>query len=115
MKLVSDSGKNLSLFQHFTEGGLKPNKKYRISCMLKLDDVKPVKRGGGVVLNLVDCRNNFFPRHTWPAGTQDWTRMSFDFKTADKPFRGNGVVEIKMLFCTGTAWVDNVSVEEIAE
>ena len=115
MKLASDSGKNLSLFQHFAEGGLKPNTKYRISCMLKLDNVKPVKRGGGVVLNLVDCRNNFFPRHAWPAGTQDWTRMSFDFKTADKPLRGKGVIEIKMLFCTGTAWVDNVSVEEIAE
>ena len=83
--------------------------------MLKMDNVKPVRRGGGVTLNLVDCRNNFFPSRSWPAGTQDWTCMSFDFKTADKPLRKDGVVEIKMFSCTGTIWVDNVSVEEITE
>ena len=83
--------------------------------MLKMDNVKPLKPGGGVTLNLVDCQNNFFPKSPWPAGTADWTRMSFDFKTAKKPPRKNSGVEIKMLSCTGTVWVDNVSVEEITE
>ena len=115
MKLTSDSGKMLSLSQRFTERNLKRNTKYRISFMLKMDHVKPVKPGGGVALNLVDCRNNFFPTGSWSAGTSDWTRMSFDFKTADKPLRNDGSVEIKLLSCTGTVWVDNISVEEIAE
>ena len=117
MKLTSTSGKTLTLSQYssVTKRSLKPNTKYRISYMLKMENVKPVRRGGGIALNLVDWQNNFFPKRSWPAGTQDWTRMSFDFKTADRPLRKDGVVEIKMIGCTGTAWVDNISVEEITE
>ena len=115
MKLVSNSDRPRSLSHHFTERSLKPNTKYRISYMLKMDNVKPLKRGGGVALNLVDCQNNFFPRGSWSAGTADWTRISFVYKTKDKPLRKDCVVEIKMIHCTGTIWVDDVSVEEIAE
>lgn len=116
MRLTSvDPNKRLALSHHFVGKKLKRNTKYRISYMLKMDNVKPARSRSGVALNLVDCQNNFFPRGSWFAGTSDWNRISFVYKTKDKPLRKSCVVEIQMYQCTGTIWVDDISVEEITE
>lgn len=115
MKITAITGKRAGLKQSYQGKGIKPNTRYRISYMIKLDNVKPLRKGGGVFFNVVDCGNNFFPRKNWLSGTQDWTGMYFEFKTKDKPIRDHAGFEIKMLYCTGTAWVDNISVEEITE
>ena len=115
MKITALTGKGVSLQQYYRMNGVKPNTRYRVSFMIKLDNVKPIRKSGGVFFNVVDCGNNFFPRKNRLSGTQDWTCMNFEFKTKDKPIRQHARLEIKLLGCTGTVWVDNISVEEITE
>ncbi len=115
MKITALNGKGADVQQYYWYKTIKPNTKYKISYMIKLDNVKPVSRGGGIFFNVVDSGNNFFPQRNWLSGTQDWACMSFDFKTKDKPIHKHARFEIKMLNCTGTAWVDNISIEEVIE
>ena len=42
---------------------LKPDTGYRLSAYVRLKDVKPITRGGGVVLNLFDAGNRWYPTH----------------------------------------------------
>ena len=60
---------------------LKPATRYRLSFFVKLQDVKPLKAGGGVCANLYDDANRWFPAHNWLTGTMDWTFQSYEFTT----------------------------------
>ena len=117
LKITGNKGEGIAISQHFYHKQFKPGTRYRISCMIKLQDVKRNKRGAGFVLNLNCGENMFFPARNWLAGTMDWTGVCFDFKTPSKVEKVNKTARLKIWLrrCTGTVWVDNVSIEEISD
>ncbi len=115
MKLVcTDHKKGRSIGQYIT-GKLKSNTKYRISFKVKLENVVQMsKSASGFCVNIWDDANRWFPKGRWLAGTMDWTYLSFIHKTSAKA--GNAKVSYihaRLMNCTGTAWVDDISIEEI--
>ena len=93
---------------------LKPDTKYRLSFYVKLRDVKPVKAGGGVCANIWDDANRWFPAHNWLTGTMDWTFQSYEFKTGKGTNQKvKSSLSLRILNAGGTAWFDDVRLEEI--
>jgi len=114
IRLVSTTGR--AGVSYWSVHKLQPGKRYRISYMLKLDNVTPVKGGGGAVLNLWDVANRWFPAHNLPSGTADWTRQSFEFTAApgtnqEKP----SVIRLTLLNANGTAWFDDVELIQLED
>lgn len=113
MKLVSVKNTE-SVSQYIYHTRLKPNTTYRLRCVLKLKDVKPVTGGGGFVANLWDDSNHFFPRNRL-TGTTDWVYWEFDHKTSANLKPDVPRVQFYLMNATGTAWIDDVSLEELPE
>ena len=115
MKLVSlDHKKGRSVGQYLT-GKFKSNTTYRISFKVKLENVVQMnKSASGFCINIWDDANRWFPRGRWLAGTMDWTYMSFTHKTSAKAGDSKvSYIHARLMNCTGTAWVDDISIEEI--
>ncbi|MBR2373206.1 MAG: hypothetical protein IKA87_03140, partial [Lentisphaeria bacterium] len=114
MKLVSTSIKGRSIGQYIT-GKLKPNTTYRVSFKIKMQNVVKMRNSAsGVCLNIWDDANRWFPKGRWLTGTMDWTYMSFLHKTSAKVDKAkNSYVHLRMMGCTGTVWVDDISIEEV--
>ena len=79
------------------------------------------KKGGGIVLNLFDTGNRWFPDNAITGSSASWIRQSFEFTTpADTGSKlGNNnkkivpYLRLRLFNATGTVWFDNVTLEEI--
>ena len=112
---VVKGGKNVycraSALQRVT---LKPGTRYRLSGFMKLKDVVAVSAAGGVDI-LVGALGCAYPDgENDPAGTRDWHRFAYEFKTPEK-FKGSADSYIgpRLVLAYGTAWVDDLRLEEI--
>ncbi len=112
LKIVS--GNDKGNFVWFTLPKLKPNTRYRLSCMVKMENVVPHNANGGFVLILRDNNNRFFPKKNKPQGTSGWFAVSSEFVT---DMLAENVADTRvlprLLFASGTVWVDDLSLEEI--
>ena len=105
-------GENAMLLQYLPK--LKPNTKYRLSYYVKLQDVKALKRGGGVCANLFDDRNRWFPTHNYLIGTNDWIYQTFEFTTGKNTnAKIKAYLRLRIFNAKGTVWFDDVKLEEI--
>ena len=106
IRLESD-GNTIALRQNLK---LEPGKKYKISFSVKIDKVVPKVNPGGVVLNICDGKNYWFPSK-WLTGTADWTKYEGTFTTGEKVV--NSYLLLYLNNSSGTAWFDNVTFEKI--
>lgn len=93
---------------------LKPDTTYALSFYVRLDDVKPLKTGGGVVVMLGDNQNNWFPKLFYN-GTMPWTRQGFLWKTRPDTNRipaRKASIRLYMFEASGTVWFDDVRLVE---
>ena len=116
-----DSTNRVSLYQSLlgSRGALPafvPGRRYRISFNVKLENVVPTARGGGVSVHLRDGGDAVFPADTALAGTCGWkrhvyeTRASLRWKKPKTP-----MFELRIFNATGTAWFDDVRFELLPE
>lgn len=113
LQVVSAEGKHTTFTQYF-RFKFKPNTRYRIKCMAKLENVKPARRGGGFAINIWDDRNHFFPQKNLVNGTFDWTNFSFEFTTSPKVHESKvSYMRVGLLNSTGTVYIDDLSLMEI--
>jgi hypothetical protein len=102
------------------ERRLKPNTRYRLSFFVKLDNVSPLKSGGGVVARVWDDDKGIrfpSPADGGPlAGTTDWIAQSFEF-TSGPNTNGSrkSYVDLCISGATGTIWVDDVRLEVVTD
>jgi hypothetical protein len=114
MRITSHTAAGASIGQYLT-GLLKPDTKYLISAQVKLENVEKLKpSASGFCINLWDTANRWFPQHNWLDGTMDWTYLSFVHTTPPAiPPDGRSYLQMRLMNCSGTAWIDNVSIEEL--
>ncbi len=114
MKLISTNPKKGAETRYWTIKKLKPNTKYRISFMVKTENIRGK---GGACLNLVDTANRWFPDHNMLRGTSDWSFQSFDYTTAPGTNQGKipCTLGVRILNATGTAWFDDVKIVELGQ
>ena len=113
---VSGREKRLYLIQMLDRGeqALKPNTRYRVSLFVKLKDVEPCNRAGGVHVELYDGKRGFRCPKSELSGTMDWTHLSFEWTTG--PDTGKGaLICLRLIDAFGEVWYDDVIVEEIDE
>ena len=100
---------------------LKPSTTYRLSAYVRFEDVKPVKRNGGICFNFVDTANRWYPTNYLTGTVTKWSRQSFvfttpaDTNTAKYP-NGRTVVPYvrpRIIGATGTVWFDDITLEEV--
>ena len=92
----------------------KLNTKYRIIAQIKLENVVKLKpSASGFCLNLWDTANRWFPQHNWLDGTMDWTYLSFVHTTPPVVAPDKSYLQVSLMNCSGTAWIDDVSIEEL--
>ena len=114
MRLVSTTGQ--AAVTYWSVFKLQPGKRYRVSYMVKLENVTPTKSGGGAVLNLCDVANRWFPAHNWLTGTADWTRQSFEFTAADGTNQERpATIRLYLIHANGTAWFDDVELIQLED
>ena len=92
---------------------LKPNTVYRLSCFVRLDGVVPLISEGGFNM-LLSGPAKESRTYKALAGTRDWFPYVIEFKTAREMKPGAEVLvcpRISMAY--GTAWIDDVRLEEI--
>ncbi len=110
MKIEIKQDKNpiiLNQSLHYYNIKLEPNKKYKISCMVKLQDVTK----NGIALNLTHGGNNTWS--SWITGTSDWKKLEYNY-TAPEDSDKIKQLDLNIRFYgTGTVWVDDVCVEEL--
>ena len=97
---------------------LKPSTKYRLTAYIRFKNVLPIKRGGGITINLWDAGNRWFPAHNFITGTSDnWMRQSFEFTThpatGSKKGGGSPYIRLRLFNASGEVWFDDVTLEEI--
>ena len=95
----------------YKEIEVEPNTPYRISCMVKTENVKCEieDEEGGVVIGLLDTTEYSKPI----TGTNDWQPMEFMFNSRNRE-------KVKISFrlggnennCTGTAWFSDIKLEK---
>lgn len=114
MKISAHKLPSASIGQTIT-GKLKSNRKYLISLQVKLDNVVKLKpSASGFCVNLWDDANRWFPQHNWLTGTMDWTHLSFVHTTGEDVSNSkHSYFNLRLMNCSGTAWVDDVSIEEL--
>ena len=112
MKIVS--GNKAGNFINITLPMLKPATRYRLSAMVKLDKVTALTKKGGFGFQYYDDSNHFYPTRNMMTGSGDWQGVSFEFATSLQVEKAKKItLRVWLLQCSGTAWVDNISLEEI--
>ena len=112
MKIVSGDSKGNFIW--LTLPKLKPSTRYRLSAMIKLENVVPVSSKGGFCLMLRDNQNHFFPSNNRHKGSSDWFAVSNEFVTDMLVGSAPDCRLLPRLFsASGTVWVDDLSLEEI--
>ena len=103
---------------------LKPNTRYRLSYFVRTENVEPRTMyggGGGIAVNIWDDHNSWYPGKNFFTGTMDWIYQEFVFTTGPHtniPFGGRkneSYLWLHRLNAAGTAWFDDVRLEEIDE
>ncbi|NLF93567.1 MAG: DUF4838 domain-containing protein [Oligosphaeraceae bacterium] len=114
MRISASKAPGASIGQTLT-GMLKPDTRYLISAQIKLENVVKLKpSAAGFCINLWDTANRWFPQHNWLSGTMDWTHLSFVHTTPPEIApNSKSYLNVRLMNCSGTAWIDDVSVEEI--
>ena len=94
----------------FKEMEVTPNTSYKVSCLVKTQDVvaKTPNKGGGAQISI----EGTITRSDYITGTNDWTELTLYFNSKNRTkvnigFRLGGYDDV----CTGTAWFDNISVK----
>ena len=112
MKIVSGDGNGN--FVWITLPKLKPSTRYRLSAMVKLENVVPLKAKGGFAFIVRDNNNRFFPNHNMLKGSNDWFAVCYEFTTDLLVDNVKDTRLLPRLFSTnGTVWVDELSLEEM--
>lgn len=111
---LSSKGGYTALFESLP---LKANTTYAVSFFLKLENVKPVKRGGGFYLLLGDNSNNYFPKGYTYTGTMKWTRQGTLWTTGPQggsviPGRSRCIIAV-LRDASGSVWIDDIRFEEV--
>ena len=119
VRVVSD-GKGNDAYQHFNGDGLslKPNTRYRLSFFVKFRDVVATKGGNwcGVFGNAWAGGNVWTPQIFGHTGTADWMYQELVFTTCgDAEKLRRAYVALKVMSAKGTAWFDDVVLEEMPE
>ena len=105
------------------EGALKPGRRYRVSCFLKLKGVRPLDRphyfshAGGVCFGVSgfggravhSTEPNYF------IGDADWFAQSVEFAYDGKKPSDAVEAYVRFYVADGTVWIDGFRVEEILE
>ena len=119
VKLSNEKGTaDMTISQYLPK--LKPATRYRLSAYVYFEDVKPIRRGGGIVLNLFDSGNRWYPDNYLTGNSGKWVRQSFEFTsspTTGTTVTGKKIVpylRLRIFGATGTVWFDDVTLEEIA-
>lgn len=109
----------VSVVQYLDKGDrrLKPNRRYRLSYFLKLENVVPLRRSGGVSARIWDDKNVWFPsdKEGQPfVGTTDWIAQSYEFTAGPETnVHRPSYLSIDLREATGTVWVDDVRLDEL--
>lgn len=120
LKLSSTKGaQGMMVTQYLPK--LKPATRYRLTAYMRFQNVTAVKKGGGIVFNLYDTGNRWFPGNAVTGSSDKWIRQSFEFTTpADTgsklSFKGKKIVpylRLRLFNATGTVWFDDVTLEEV--
>ena len=95
---------------------LKPNTKYRISYFVKCANLDKYLMNGGLYIQWWDNRYRWVPRTVPLAGTTGWMHQCFEMSTPGtfdeyKPH----AIQIFITGCVGTAYIDDLLIEEIAD
>ena len=109
---LSSSGKTVAMRQALP--GLVAGRKYRVSYFVRLENVQPKGQFPGVVLNVMDDHNRWFPKK-WLSGDVAWTYQSAEFTAG--PGTNQGKLQSYMILylfdSSGKAWFDDIKIVEI--
>ena len=116
---ANDPKKVAGLTQYLTaaERPLKPGVRYRLSYFLKLENVTPLTRGGGVCARIWDDKNVWFPGggESNYSGTTDWIAQHYEFTAGEKTNIGQkSYLSVEIRNATGTFWIDDVRLEALS-
>ena len=117
--LKLELGKRGCVFSQNIVTNLKPDTAYRLSFFLKMRDVIPWKttHGACVRVSMTDANgkmyNDFYPVQGI-IGTRAWFRQTFELKTPSSPVR-IAYIAPSLIESSGTAWFDDVRLEEIKD
>lgn len=119
LEVATNRPVSVSIVQYLDKGEqrLKPNCRYRLSYYLKLDNVMPLRRSGGVSARIWDDKNVWFPdaKDGQPfVGTTDWIAQSYEFTSGPETnVQKPSYLSIDIRQATGTVWVDDVRLDEV--
>ena len=120
VKIVVDDPKGGGVYQMLNKGAqrLKPQTRYRVSYFLRFENVVPSKKGGGVYSNVWTEGQNWYPlNHCGHTGSADWIYQEHEFVSREEKGLHGGYDSCSISLClrdaTGTAWFDDVVLEEI--
>lgn len=113
-----DSYKIISIKENdamfYKEVTVTPNTPYKVTCMVKTENVKPVQVGknGGAHISIADTTE----KSKSITGTNDWQRLEFIFNSKNRTsinigFRLGGYDDN----CTGTVWFSDFTIEKGSE
>ena len=93
---------------------MKPNTRYRVSFFVKCRDVKGFRRNAGVSLCFHDNVDRAAPALAFLTGTTDWVHVSIEFVSKKNTNIGSlAFVQPRITNATGTAWFDDILIEEL--
>lgn len=105
---ISSKEENDAMF--YKEIQVTPNTPYKVTCMIKTEDVKTVKgvSDGGAHISIADT----VEKSKSITGTNDWQKLEFIFNAKDRSsvklgFRLGGYEDN----CTGTVWFSDFKIE----
>lgn len=95
---------------------MKPNTRYRLSFFVKCENVRGIGRNGGVSLCFHDNIDRAAPQLNFLAGTTDWVHVSIEFLSKKNTNRcAPAFVQPRLTNATGTAWFDDILIEEVKQ
>ncbi|MHB9139644.1 MAG: carbohydrate-binding family 9-like protein, partial [Victivallaceae bacterium] len=113
LKLTNQGPGKVGFVQYLPQ--MKPNTRYRVSCYVKTENIKPLGNFvGGVCIRVFSDKNHFFPAN-WYTGTMPWEKCSVEFTSGPK----SNIINEKSYLCLniinadGTAWFDDVKICEV--
>ena len=95
---------------------MKPNTRYRLSFFVKCENVKGLKRDAGVSLCFHDNMDHAAPARAYITGTTGWVHISVEFVSKKNTnIASMAFVQPRITNATGTAWFDDILIEEVKE
>ncbi|OQA85245.1 MAG: hypothetical protein BWY31_02003 [Lentisphaerae bacterium ADurb.Bin242] len=93
----------------------KSGTRYRLSYYVKLNNIRPAHRDGGVSMNIRESgKNRWFPQSgNFLSGESGWIRQSFEFTAGPDAGTQPGSIRPTLLSCDGSANFDAITVEEL--